>query len=137
MTPNSATAKAFFEACEAGKEWEACRAYCTPDATFSAQADVLADVRTLEQYTGWMQRLLTVLTDGSYELKSFAVDEERNNICAYATFTGTHLAGGPIAPTGKTTRTDYVYVMQFEGGKIAHMTKIWNSGHALKELGWA
>jgi hypothetical protein len=30
-----------------------------------------------------------------------------------------------------------VYVMQFEGGKIAHMTKIWNAGLALKELGWA
>jgi hypothetical protein len=29
------------------------------------------------------------------------------------------------------------YVMQFEGDKIAHMTKIWNAGVALKELGWA
>ena len=26
---------------------------------------------------------------------------------------------------------------QFDGGKIAHMTKIWNAGLALKELGWA
>ncbi|MEA2808430.1 MAG: hypothetical protein QOJ17_2571, partial [Rhodospirillaceae bacterium] len=25
----------FFEACEAGKGWEACKAYCKPDATFS------------------------------------------------------------------------------------------------------
>ena len=36
-----------------------------------------------------------------------------------------------------STKTDYVYVMQFDGGKIAHMTKIWHSGLALKELGWA
>jgi hypothetical protein len=42
-----------------------------------------------------------------------------------------------MPPTGKTTRTDYVYVMQFTGDRISHMTKIWNSGHALKELGWA
>ena len=28
-------------------------------------------------------------------------------------------------------------MMQFESGKIAHMTKIWNAGLALKELGWA
>jgi hypothetical protein len=44
---------------------------------------------------------------------------------------------GPIPPTGKSTNTDYVYVMQFDGDKIRHMTKIWNAGWALKELGWA
>ncbi len=131
------TAEAFFTACETGKGWEGCSAYCTPNASFAAQAEPLAEVRTLRDYTEWMKGILTVLTDGRYELKSFAVDAERNNVCAYAVFIGTHLAGGPVPPTGKTTRTDYVYVMQFEGGKIAHMTKIWNSGMALKELGWA
>lgn len=136
MSPRTERARAFFEACEAGKGWDACRAYCTPDATFAAQSEALAEVRTLQQYTNWMQGLLTVLTDGTYELKSFATDDERGNVCAFATFIGTHLAGGPCPPTGKTTRTDYVYVMQFQGDRIAHMTKIWNSGYALKELGW-
>jgi hypothetical protein len=28
-------------------------------------------------------------------------------------------------------------LMQFDGDKIAHMTKIWNAGMALKDLGWA
>jgi hypothetical protein len=28
-------------------------------------------------------------------------------------------------------------VMEFEGGKISHMTKIWNAGWAMRELGWA
>ena len=137
MSAITATAKAFFDACETGKGWDVCKAWCTPGATFAAQAEPLADVRTLQQYTDWMQGLLTVLTDGGYEVKSFATDAERNNVCAYGVFTGTHLAGGPIPPTGKTTRTDYVYVMQFDGGKIAHVTKIWNAGLALKELGWA
>jgi hypothetical protein len=27
-------------------------------------------------------------------------------------------------------------VMSFEGDKIAHLTKIWNSGYALREIGW-
>jgi len=27
-------------------------------------------------------------------------------------------------------------VMQFTGDKISHMTKIWHSGMALRELGW-
>ncbi len=137
MSSITASAKAFFDACETGKGWDVCKAYCAPNATFTAQAEPLADVKTLQQYTDWMKGLLTVLTDGRYEVKSFATDAERNNVCAYGVFTGTHLAGGPIPPTGKTTKTDYVYVMQFDGGKIAHMTKIWHAGLTLKELGWA
>jgi hypothetical protein len=27
--------------------------------------------------------------------------------------------------------------MEFDGDKIRHMTKIWNDGHSLKQLGWA
>jgi predicted ester cyclase len=70
-------------------------------------------------------------------VKSFATDGARNNVAAYGVFHGTHTGqGGPVPPTGRRTTTDYVYVMQFEGGKIAHMTKIWNAGLALKELGW-
>jgi predicted ester cyclase len=132
-----ATAKDFFTACETGKGWDGCKAHCTADATFSAQATPLADMRTLAQYAEWMKGLLTPLPDASYDVKSFAADPERNNVSAYAVFTATHTGpGGPVAPTGKTTRTDYVYVMQFKGEKISHMTKIWNDGLALKELGW-
>jgi ketosteroid isomerase-like protein len=134
---NLETAKAFFEACDAGRGWEVCRAYCAPDAAFAAQTGALADVRTLEQYTEWMRGLLSMLTDGTYELHAFAEDRVRGQVCAFATFIGTHKAGGPVPPTGKTTRTDYVYAMRFRDGKIAHMTKVWNDGYALKELGWA
>ena len=84
-----------------------------------------------------MKGILAVLTDATYDLKAFAEDRERGQVCAFATFIGTHKAGEPVPPTGKTTRTDYVYVMGFRGGKIAHMTKVWNDGYALKELGWA
>ena len=81
--------------------------------------------------------------DGSIDVppvtvKSFAIDEERGNVSVYAVFMGTHTGeGGPVPPTGRSTSTDYVYVLEFEGNKISHMTKIWNSGAALKELGWA
>ena len=138
MTSITAVARDFFTACETGKGWEACRSFCTADATFAAQAEPLADVKTLAQYADWMKGLFTPLPNGSYEIKSFAADAERNNVIAFAVFSGTNTGpGGPSAPTGKTTRSDYVYVMQFNGDKIAHMTKIWNSGLALKELGWA
>ena len=134
----TATARAFFDAVETGKGWEVCSAYCHPDATFAAQAEPLAEVTTLEGYADWMKALLVFVPDGSYEVKSFAFDDERGNVCAYAVFSGTHSAeGGPLPPTGKSTRSDYVYVMDFEDGKIRHMTKIWNAGWAMKELGWA
>jgi predicted ester cyclase len=138
MSSIAAIAESFFANCEAGQGWDACKAYCTPDATFVAQAEPLAGVTTLAQYTEWMKGLLTILSDGRYELKSFAVDPERNNVAAYGVFSGTHTgSGGPCDPTGKSTRTDYVYVMQFKGDRISHMTKIWHSGLAMKALGWA
>ena len=131
------TARAFFDACETGRGWDECRAYCQPNASFAAQAEPLADVRTLQQYTEWMKGMLAVLPDAGYAVKSFATDDERNNVCIYAVFSGTHSGeGGPVPPTGKSTSTDYVYVMSFENDKISHMTKIWNAGWAMRELGW-
>jgi predicted ester cyclase len=131
------TARAFFDACETGQGWEACSAYCQADASFSAQAEPLAEVHTLKVYTEWMKGLLGFMPDGRYEVKSFATDADRNNVCAYGIFSGTHTGtGGPMPPTSKSTSTDYVYVMQFEDGKISHMTKIWNAGLAMKDLGW-
>ncbi|MGY1620466.1 ester cyclase [Geodermatophilus sp. SYSU D00691] len=120
MTSDTATitdvAQAFVDACETGRGWEGCSSYCHPDAGFSAQAAPLADVRTVRDYT----------------------DPARDAVCVYAVFTGTHTGdGGPVPPTGRRTTSDYVYVLEFDGGRISGMTKIWNSGHALEELGWA
>jgi len=131
-------ARAFFEACEAGKGWDVCKAYCSPDATFAAQAEPLLDVKRLAGYTDWMKGIMGVFPGATYEVKSFATDEGRNNVSAYAVFHATHTGqGGPVPPTGRTMHTDYVYVMQFAGDKIVHMTKIWNAGLALKDVGWA
>ncbi len=130
-------AEKFFEACETGKGWEACKGFCHPQATFSAQAGALADVHTLEAYTNWMKGMFTPLPDGRYEVKAFATDEGRQKVIAYGVFFGTNTGpGGPVPPTGKQIETDYVYVMEFEGDCIRHMTKIWNDGFALKQAGW-
>lgn len=66
-------AEKFFQACDEGKGWEVCKAYCQPDATFSAQAEPLVDIKNLQQYTDWMKGLLTFIPDGRYELKSLAL----------------------------------------------------------------
>ncbi|AEI94772.1 ester cyclase [Roseobacter litoralis] len=132
------TAKAFFEACETGKGWEGCTTFCHDGATFSCQADALAETTTLAGYAEWMKGLLTPVPDGRYKLTAFAVDEARGTVVACAEFHGTQTGeGGPVAPTGKTVVSDYAYVIQFNGDKISHMTKIWNDVHALRGLGWA
>ena len=138
MSAIKETAEKFFDACETGKGWDGCQQYCHAGATFSAQAGALDGVNTLQAYTEWMKGLLVPVPDGKYEVRSFAVDETRNNVAAYAVFRGTHSGeGGPMPPTGKSVEADYVYVMQFEGDKIRQMTKIWNDGISLKQLGWA
>ena len=137
MSVMKETALKFFDACETGKGWDGCKAFCHSGATFSAQTGALSGVTTLEGYTDWMKGLFTPVPDGSYEIRSFAVDEDRQNVAAYGVFRGTHTgAGGPVPPTGKQVEADYVYVMSFDGGKIRHMTKIWNDAISLKQLGW-
>jgi len=131
------TAEEFFDACETGKGWNACQQYCHPAATFSAQTGALNGVDTVQAYTEWMKGLFTPVPDGSYELRAFAVDEDRNSVMAYAVFRGTHTGdGGPVPATGKRVEADYVYVMNFDGDRIRHMTKIWNDGVSMTQLGW-
>jgi predicted ester cyclase len=138
MSKMTDTASAFFDACETGKGWEVCAVWCTPNAGFSAQAEPLADVKTLKDYTDWMKGLIAILPDGTYDLKSWGIDEVHHTVTAYAVFNGTHTGeGGPVPPTGKRVSSEYVYVMQFTGDKISHMTKIWNASWALRQIGWA
>jgi len=89
MSQQLETARQFYEACETGKGWEACQAFCQPQATFSSQTDVLADITTLDAYCEWMKNLLTPVPDGHYELKFFAADPDRNSVAALAVFHGT------------------------------------------------
>ena len=132
------TAELFFDACETGKGWAGCAPYCHTGATFTSQTDALAGIETLEAYTEWMKNLLTPLPDGVAEVKSFAVDDAHSNVAVYGVFRGTHTGeGGPVAPTGKSAAADYVYVIDFDRDKISHMTKIWNDGYTMRQLGWA
>jgi predicted ester cyclase len=138
MASNIETALAFFEACETGQGWAGCEAYCHADAGFAAQSGAIAQIATLADYAEWMKGLLVILPDGAYELTAFAEDAARETVVATAVFTGTHTGeGGPVPPTGKTTTSDYVYVIKFSEGKVSHMTKVWNDGWALQQLGWA
>lgn len=131
-------AREFFEACESGKGWDVCSAYCIPDASFSAQTHALADISTLKDYCEWMKAMYTPIPDAHYDLKFFAADEDSHSVAGVAVFHGTHTGpGGPVDPTNKSLSADYVYHMVFDGDRISHMTKIWNDTISLQQLGWA
>lgn len=127
----------FFDACETGKGWDGCKGYCEPKASFSCQADALAEVTTVEAYCEWMKGLLVPVPDAGYEIKAMSHDAERNVVTVYAVINGTNTVDGPVPATNNKVTADYVYAMQFTGDKVSHMTKIWNDGHSLKQLGWA
>jgi steroid delta-isomerase-like uncharacterized protein len=131
-------ARELFEACETGKGWAACSAFCTSDATFSSQTTAIAEISTIEEYCEWMKGLLTPIPDGHYELKFFAADEADETVVAFAVFHGTQTGeGGPVPATGNSIAADYVYHMVFDGERVKHMTKIWNDTISLQQLGWA
>ena len=137
MSTNLNTAKQFFEACESGKGWEACSAFCHPEATFSSQTTVLSEISTLEDYCEWMKNLFTPVPDGHYELKFFAADDARNSVGAFAVFHGTETGPAIPAPqTGKTIAADYVYHMEFEGDRVKHIVAFMNDTISLQQLVW-
>ena len=137
MSSNNETARQFFEACETGKGWESCQAFCHSNASFSSQTTVLADISSLEDYCEWMKNLLTPIPDGHYELKFFGADDSGDSVAAVAVFHGTQTGpGGPGEPTGNSVAADYVYHMDLTDGRISHMTKIWNDTISLQQLGW-
>lgn len=60
------------------------------------------------------------------------------SVPAFGIFHGTQTGlGGPVPPIGNAISSDYVYHMEFENGRIKHMTKIWNDAVALQQLGWS
>lgn len=93
----------------------------------------------LKDYPEFMVAIHQMMPNARYELLCFGEDKERNTVSASAIFKGTHTGSknpGGLDPTGKSTNSDYCYVMQFQEGKIRHMTKIWNHAWAFEQLGW-
>ncbi|PPC75975.1 polyketide cyclase [Pokkaliibacter plantistimulans] len=137
MTTITESALAFFELCESGKGWQACRSYCHDGASFHVQAQSLEQLRTVEAYSDSIPHLIDMLPDAHYVLLSVATDEARQTVMAYARFCGTHTGiNEPVPATGKRVDSDYVFIMRMREGKVAEVTKVWNDGYAAHQLGW-
>jgi hypothetical protein len=134
------TALKFFEACDSNEGWEGCKQYVVDEkAPFKSQAAALANIITIQDYTEWGKAFGTITAPGAtYELHVGSFDEKTRKAVFFATYHGKHTGeGGPVEPTNKEMHSDYVYVLEMNAeDKIVAMTKIWNDGFALKQLGW-
>jgi len=129
----------FFHACEGLEGGAGCAAYVADGATFEAQSEPIAEIRTVLDYCDWMQAVgKGPLAGCHYDLVASSFDEEKNTALFYGVFYATHNGeGGPVEPTSKSTASHYVYVITLnEDNKVSHMVKVWNAPWALGELGW-
>jgi len=117
---NLQTARNFFEQCDYGKGWDACKAYCQQDATFETEAETLSAINTLDTYCDWMTDAIDMFDDNvEIEIKAEAYDRQRDIVLIYAEIRGNLILG----PEPLFAKTDYVYVLKFDYGKISHMAK--------------
>jgi len=66
----------FFLACEAAEGWEGCKPYVAEGAPFTAQAEPLTEINTIEAYCDWMAGIGTVTAPGAtYDLHTSSYDE--------------------------------------------------------------
>jgi len=130
----------FFDACELPGGWAGCKPYVAEGASFTAQSEPLADVKTVEAYCEWMYGFATVTAPGAtYELHASAYDEKTRTAIFFATYHAKHSgAGGPVPPTHKETHSHYVYFLTMDlDNRVQRMVKVWNASWAIRELGWA
>ncbi|GFH44113.1 hypothetical protein CTEN210_00587 [Chaetoceros tenuissimus] len=133
-------AKEVIEVLDSAGDWATIESLVAKDATFTCQAEALADVKTVKEWYDWMVNFKgNIAPDGRCTIKSIAWDATNRKCLFYAVYHATHTGdGGPMPATNKHTDTDYVYeVVMNDEDKVASMTKIWNDMYCLKELGWA
>lgn len=130
----------FFIACESAQGWAGCKQYVAENASFEAQSEPLADVKTVESYCDWIAGFGTVTAPGaSYDLHSSSYDEKTRTAIFFATYNARHTGeGGPVPPTQKETHSHYVYALTMDANdKVEKMIKVWNAPWAMRELGWS
>lgn len=79
----------------------------------------------------------TTMPGCTYEVKHASWDATRRTAAFFAVFKGQHTGPGPCPPTGKSTASDYVYVMHVDAaGKIDSMTKVRMADGRVRPAAW-
>lgn len=133
-------AKKVFECIDTAKTFDTISEYVEEDATFNCQAAAMNDLNTVKDYSDWMVDFGIQTVPGyTYDVHYCAWDENTKTAMYFATFHATHTGpGGPVEPTNKTMHANYTYcAVMNEDNKITEMTKVWNDGYSMTEIGWA
>jgi len=128
------------EALDTGGAFDEIAHLVATDAPFMCQADALKDISTVEGYLEWTTGFATGIAPGcSYKIHCTSCDEDTRMVSSFRTFTAKHTGeGGPVPATNKETNTDYCYIVKMDKeNKVESLTKVWNDGNALRDLGWA
>ena len=127
----------FHQACMTGKGWQECQQFCTPDATFTHEGTMFADIRTLQVYADYIASLSTPVPDFRHEVLSVAVDEPQQRVLIHYLIRGTHSGEGlPIPPTGRSMESRCVLILHVENERIRHAEKVWNDHAMMLQAGW-
>ncbi len=127
----------FHHACMTGKGWPACQPYCTPDATFTHEGELFADIHTLEAYAAFLASAFTPVPDFRHEVLSVGVDQRQQRVLIHYLIRGTHTGEGfPVPPTGKSMESRCVLILHFQNERIRHAAKVWNDHEMMKQVGW-
>ena len=129
----------FFHRCESLQGHAGCAQFVAEGATFEAQCEPIADVKTVLEYCDWMQAIGQGPLQGcEYRIVNSSFDEATSTALFFGVFSGKHVGeGGPVPPTGQQTDSHYVYAITVnDDNKVSHMVKIWNAPWAMTQLGW-
>jgi hypothetical protein len=135
-----ANAKKIMDVIDHVKPWADIAELVVEDCPFLCQADALKGVTTVKAWYDWMVNFETNIAPGCKPIvHQVAWDAENKAALLNATFLATHSGdGGPLPATNKSTKTDYVYICKMNNeGKCVSLTKVWNDGYCLQEMGWA
>jgi len=106
-----------------------------PNFVRHCQATPDLDVRSLEQFKGFLRQDVAVFPDNTQTFTH--VIAEGDMVAAWATYEGTQLGQmGPFPPSGKKVRFDFAAILRVENGKLAELWVTWDNMTILAQLGY-
>lgn len=89
---------------------------------------------TVKEYVDWCEGFGKIYPGASFTVRFKAFDEATSTAIFVCTYHAKHSGeGGPVAPTNKSTDSDYVYMLKFnDEDKVESMHKTWNDS----KLSW-
>ena len=133
LEDNKALVQQAFDVIIAG-ELDGLDAYFATDYARHSQSSPIPEMRSLEEFAGWLATDRTTFPDTTGTLDIIVA--EGDLVAVWGTFSGTQQGPmGPFPPTGKRMTLDWAGVHRIENGKIAETWVTWDNLAGLAQLG--